>query len=185
MTDSNADVARPVATLIAPGVRRVVAPNAGPFTADGTNTYVVGAGRVAVIDPGPDDAAHVGAILAALAGETVTHIFLTHTHRDHSGALPALAAATGATVRSGGPHRLARALAAGEDNAFAESGDTSHAPDLVIADGERVDGDGWTIEVVATPGHCANHLRPSSSSATATPSCATSSWKNCMRLRNL
>ena len=77
---------------VAPGVRRVLAPNPGPFTFTGTCTYIVGRGEVAIIDPGPDDASHVAAVLAAVEAETVTHLFLTHTHRDHSGALAALKA---------------------------------------------------------------------------------------------
>jgi len=158
MTESSAEAAAAGLRTIAPGVRRIVAPNAGPFTADGTNTYLVGSGHVAVIDPGPDLPAHLAAILAAVAGETVTHIFLTHTHRDHSGALAALADATGATVLSGGPHRLARPLAPGEGNPFEEAGDAGHVPDRTLADGEQVTGDGWMIEALATPGHAANHL---------------------------
>jgi glyoxylase-like metal-dependent hydrolase (beta-lactamase superfamily II) len=158
MTGSRTDAAAAGPTTIAPGVRRIVAPNAGPFTSGGTNTYIVGTGRVAVIDPGPDVAAHVAAILAALAGETVTHILLTHTHRDHSGALAALADATGAMVLSGGSHRLARPLAPGEGNPFEEAGDAGHIPDRALVDGEQVAGDGWMIQALATPGHATNHF---------------------------
>lgn len=143
---------------VAPGVRRLTAPNPGPFTADGTNTYLVGTGSVAVVDPGPDIAAHVDAILAATAGERITHILLTHTHRDHSGALPALVAATGATVLSGGPHRPARPLAPGETGGLDEANDASHVPDRILADGDAIDGDGWQLLAVATPGHAANHM---------------------------
>ena len=139
-------------------VRRLIAPNPGPFTGAGTNTYIVGSGRVAIIDPGPDMPAHIDALLAAVAGETVTHILLTHTHRDHSGALAALRAATGAQVLSGGPHRLSRALFPGEANILDDANDTGHRPDIVLADGDVVDGGGWRIEAVATPGHTANHL---------------------------
>lgn len=143
---------------VAPGVRRLTAPNPGPFTAEGTNTYIVGTGEVAVIDPGPNIAAHVAAILAATAGERITHILLTHTHRDHSGALPALAAATGATVLSAGPHRPARPLAPGETSAHGEANDATHVPDRVLADGDAIVGGGWRLVAVATPGHAANHL---------------------------
>ena len=87
---------------ISPGVRRLTAPNPGPFTATGTNTYVVGSGRVAVIDPGPDIPAHVEALRAAIPGETVSHILVSHTHRDHSGGVAALKEITGATVLSAG-----------------------------------------------------------------------------------
>ena len=97
-----------------PGVRRIVADNPGPFTFKGTLTYIVGRGKVAIIDPGPDDENHIRAVLDAVRGETVTHIFVTHTHRDHSPAVPAIKAATGATVYAQGPHRAARPLNAGE-----------------------------------------------------------------------
>jgi glyoxylase-like metal-dependent hydrolase (beta-lactamase superfamily II) len=143
---------------VAPGVRRLTAPNPGPFTATGTNTYIVGSGRVAIIDPGPDIPAHVDALLATLAGEFVTHILLSHTHRDHSGAVAALKARTGAPVLSGGPHRLSRALMPGEANILDDANDTGHRPDAVLGDGDSVAGDGWRIEAVATPGHTANHL---------------------------
>ena len=142
---------------VAPGVRRLTAPNPGPFTAEGTNTYIVGRGRVAVIDPGPESAAHVAAILAATAGERVTHILLTHTHRDHSGGLAELAAATGATVLSGGPYRPARPLRPDEASPLEEANDTGHAPDRVLADGEEIAGSGWRLVALATPGHAANH----------------------------
>jgi glyoxylase-like metal-dependent hydrolase (beta-lactamase superfamily II) len=144
-------------TEVAPGIRRITAPNPGPFTHTGTNTYIVGSGRVAVIDPGPDIAAHVDALLAALAGETVSHILVTHTHRDHSAAVPALKARTGATVLSGGRHRASRPLGEGEAAALDASGDMGHTPDIVLADGDVVTGDGWRIEAVSTPGHTANH----------------------------
>lgn len=146
------------AVTVAPCVRRVLAPNPGPFTATGTNTYIVGSGRVAVIDPGPALPAHTEALLAALAGETVSHILLTHTHRDHSGAVAALKARTGAAVLSGGLHRPARPLLPGEAHILDDANDTGHRPDVVLADGGTVTGDGWRIEAIATPGHTANHL---------------------------
>ena len=146
------------AALVAPGVRRLVAPNPGPFTATGTNTYIVGSGRVGVIDPGPAIPAHVDALLAAVASETVTHIFLTHTHRDHSAATPAVRSATGAMIVSGGPHRPARPVAAGQTNPLDDASDSSHAPDRSLFDGDVIDGGGWCIETIATPGHTANHL---------------------------
>jgi glyoxylase-like metal-dependent hydrolase (beta-lactamase superfamily II) len=143
---------------VAPGIRRLVADNPGPFTFTGTCAYVVGRGRVAVIDPGPDDAAHVGALVAALAGETVTHILVTHTHRDHSPAARALKAATGAPIWGCGPHMAARELALGEINRLDASADREHAPDRVLAEGDVVEGDGWRLEALATPGHTANHI---------------------------
>ena len=141
-----------------PGVRRVMANNPGPFTFKGTLSYIVGCGKVAIIDPGPDDAAHIGALLDAVRGETVTHIFVTHTHRDHSPAVPAIKAATGATVYAEGPHRAARPLHIGEHNPLDSSGDHDFRPDVQLKDGEVVEGDGWAIEAVTTPGHTANHM---------------------------
>ena len=141
-----------------PGVRRVMANNPGPFTFKGTLSYIVGRGKVAIVDPGPDDAAHIGALLDAVGGETVTHIFVTHTHRDHSPAVPAIKAATGATVYAEGPHRAARPLHIGEHNPLDSSGDRDFRPDVQLKDGEVVEGDGWAIEAVTTPRHTANHM---------------------------
>jgi glyoxylase-like metal-dependent hydrolase (beta-lactamase superfamily II) len=143
---------------IAPGVRRLLADNPSPFTFKGTVSYIVGKGQVAIIDPGPLDEPHIGALLAAVRGETVTHVFVTHTHRDHSPAAARIKAATGALVLAQGPHRPARALNVGEAPALDASNDTGFRPDRTLADGERVAGSGWTIEAVATPGHTANHM---------------------------
>jgi glyoxylase-like metal-dependent hydrolase (beta-lactamase superfamily II) len=140
------------------GVRRVMANNPGPFTFKGTHSYIIGKGKVAIVDPGPDDAAHIGALLDAVRNETVTHIFVTHTHRDHSPAVPAIKAATGATVYAEGPHRPARPLHIGEHNPLEGSGDRDFRPDVTLKDGEVVSGDGWSIEAVTTPGHTANHM---------------------------
>ncbi|RME61898.1 MAG: MBL fold metallo-hydrolase, partial [Alphaproteobacteria bacterium] len=123
----------------APGLRRLVAPNAGPFTYTGTGTYIVGEGDVAVIDPGPAIAGHIAALSSALAGERVGAILVTHTHRDHSPAARALGTATGAPVIGCAP------LAAGAGNGDAEEGlDAAYRPDRVLQDGEEVRGDGWT-----------------------------------------
>src|SRR5690348_17303645 len=143
---------------IAPGVRAIAADNPSPFTFKGTISYIVGRGHVAVIDPGPDDAAHVAALLDAVRGETVTHIFVTHTHRDHSPAAARIKAATGATVLAQGPHRPARPLQTGENARLEASNDIEFKPDRSLADGEIVEGAGWVIEAVATPGHTANHM---------------------------
>jgi glyoxylase-like metal-dependent hydrolase (beta-lactamase superfamily II) len=140
------------------GVRAVAANNPGPFTFKGTMSYIIGRGKVAIVDPGPDDDAHVAALLDAVRGETVTHIFVTHTHRDHSPAVPKVKAATGATVYAQGPHRLARPLHIGETRRLDASADMDFRPDVALADGEVVAGDGWTLEAVATPGHTANHM---------------------------
>src|SRR4030088_1237910 len=139
---------------IAPGIRRIVARNPGPFTFKGTGTYVVGEGEVAVIDPGPELQEHVAALLASLAGERVTHILVTHTHRDHSPAARALQAATGAPTYGFGPH------AGGKrgDPAVAEGGDWGFVADRTTADAARIAGKGWVFEAVHTPGHTSNHL---------------------------
>jgi glyoxylase-like metal-dependent hydrolase (beta-lactamase superfamily II) len=143
---------------LAPSVRAIAADNPGPFTFKGTVTYIVGRDRVAIIDPGPDDAAHVAALLDAVRGETVTHIFVTHTHRDHSPAAAKIKVATGAKVFAQGPHRLARPLHTGEMRRLDASADLDFRPDTALADGETVSGHGWTLEAVTTPGHSANHM---------------------------
>ncbi len=143
---------------VVPGVRRVLADNGGPFTFKGTVTYIIGRGKVAIIDPGPDDEKHIKAVLDAVRGETVTHIFVTHTHRDHSPAVPAIKAATGAKTYAQGPHRASRPLHAGEAPRMEASNDTDFRPDHALADGEVVSGDGFALEGVATPGHTANHM---------------------------
>lgn len=141
-----------------PQVRRVMADNPGPFTFKGTISYIIGKGKVAIVDPGPDDPKHIGALLNAVRNETVTHIFVTHTHRDHSPAVPAIKAATGATVYAEGPHRAARPLHIGEQKRLDHSGDMDFNPDVMLKDGEIVSGDGWSVEAVTTPGHTANHM---------------------------
>jgi glyoxylase-like metal-dependent hydrolase (beta-lactamase superfamily II) len=156
--DKSLDLAPDTVDEVVPGVRRVMANNPGPFTFKGTISYIVGRGNVAIVDPGPDDPAHIGALLDAVRGETVTHIFVTHTHRDHSPAVPAVKAATGATVYAEGPHRAARALHIGEHNPLDASADRDFVPDVALKDGAVVEGDGWRIEAVATPGHTANHM---------------------------
>jgi glyoxylase-like metal-dependent hydrolase (beta-lactamase superfamily II) len=139
-------------------VRRLVAPNPGPFTFTGTCTYVVGDGDVALIDPGPDDAAHVDALLAALKGERIGKIFVTHTHRDHSPAARLLQAATGAEILGCAPFFPARELALGETNKLDAANDLDHRPDRVLGDGETIAGPGYSLRAVATPGHTMNHL---------------------------
>ena len=143
---------------LAPSVRAIAADNPGPFTFKGTVSYIVGRDRVAIIDPGPDDAAHVAALLDAVRGETVTHIFVTHTHRDHSPAAAKIKVATGAKVFAQGPHRLARPLHTGEMRRLDASADLDFRPDTALADGKTVSGNGWTLDAVTTPGHTANHM---------------------------
>ena len=144
--------------LVAPGVRRVLADNPSPFTFKGTLSYIVGRGRVAIIDPGPADPRHTGALLDAVRGETVTHILVTHSHRDHSEGVPALQAATGAETFGEGPHRPARALFIGENARLDAGGDPAFVPDHRIKDGDVIAGDGFALEAIATPGHTANHM---------------------------
>lgn len=138
---------------VSPLVRRVVARNPSPFTFHGTGTYIVGCGRVAVIDPGPLDADHLAALDAALEGETVTHILITHTHRDHSPAAAPLKESCGAPTLGFGPHGTPPGGPGVE-----EGGDHAFDPDERLADGAVVEGDGWTLEAVHTPGHTSNHL---------------------------
>jgi glyoxylase-like metal-dependent hydrolase (beta-lactamase superfamily II) len=146
-----------VAVPAADGVQRITVNNPSPFTFHGTNSYIVGGRSVAVIDPGPEDEAHFQALMAALAGREVSHIFVSHTHRDHSPLAGRLKAQTGAVVVAEGPHRAARPLHAGEANPFAESSDMDFEPDIAIGDGEAIEGDGWRLMALHTPGHTANH----------------------------
>src|SRR4051812_42982718 len=136
---------------LSPLVRRVVAGNPGPFTFRGTCSYIVGRDAVAIIDPGPDLPEHVEALLNAVRHETVTHIVVSHTHRDHSPAARAVKAATGAPIVGCGPHRAARPLAEGEMARMEASGDSEHVPDLEMAEGDAVSGPGWTLQALATP----------------------------------
>jgi glyoxylase-like metal-dependent hydrolase (beta-lactamase superfamily II) len=140
---------RPAA--LSPMVRRVIARNPSAFTFHGTGTYIVGHGDVAVIDPGPARPDHVEALLAAVSGEKVTDILITHTHIDHSPATAALKAATGARTWGFGPHPAAE-----ED--VEEGGDRNFLPDTVLRDGDTVAGNGWTFTALHTPGHISNHL---------------------------
>jgi glyoxylase-like metal-dependent hydrolase (beta-lactamase superfamily II) len=156
--DKTFDLVPDQAKEVAPRVRAMVANNPGPFTFKGTVSYIIGRGKVAILDPGPDDDAHTAALLDAVRGETVTHIFVTHTHRDHSPGVPKVKAATGATVYAQGPHSLARPLHIGETRRLDASADMDFRPDIALADGEVVSGDGWTLEALTTPGHTANHM---------------------------
>ena len=143
---------------VVPGVRRILCNNPSPFTFTGTVSYIVGKGKVALIDPGPADEAHAQALLDAVRGETVTHILLTHTHRDHSPGTARIKAATGATVYAEGPHRASRSAYASETRTTESGGDWDFRPDVTLKDGDIVAGDGWRLEAVATPGHTANHM---------------------------
>jgi glyoxylase-like metal-dependent hydrolase (beta-lactamase superfamily II) len=143
---------------MAPGIVRVTAPNAGPFTFTGTNSFLVGEERVLVMDPGPDDSRHLEALLAAIDGRPVEAILLTHTHRDHSGLARRLRAKTGAPLWSGGPHRLFRPAGWIERRLLARHCDFSLVPERTLKDGDSIAIDGMTLTTLATPGHTANHL---------------------------
>jgi glyoxylase-like metal-dependent hydrolase (beta-lactamase superfamily II) len=173
---------------VTPMIRRVVCDNPGRFTFTGTGTYIVGRGQVAVVDPGPDDDEHVAAVLAAVAGEEVTHILVTHTHRDHSPGARALQTATGAVTFGFGTHPVPPAdeqqrakpttwktlepteeeleelrrsrprRAATSHSDQDEPGDMGFSPDVELGHGDVVAGGTWTIEAVHTPGHISNHL---------------------------
>jgi glyoxylase-like metal-dependent hydrolase (beta-lactamase superfamily II) len=166
MTDDREDIpykrdfeAKPDELLqLSPLVRRIVANNPGPFTFTGTCTYVVGQGRVAIIDPGPDEPEHVAKLLAALGSETIEAILITHTHRDHSPAARALKEATGAAIIGCGPHIRARDLAIGEGKGLDAANDLEHEPDRILHEDEVFEGQGFTLACVETPGHTMNHL---------------------------
>ncbi len=139
---------------MAPGLRRVVANNPGKFTYRGTGTYIVGRGRVAIVDPGPDDADHIEAVLAAVDDEQVEALLVTHTHRDHSPASQAVAEATGAPTYGFGPHPPAD----DDDGKSEERGDLRFVPDAPVVHGDVVEGPSWSFECLYTPGHISNHI---------------------------
>lgn len=143
-----------LAESVDPLVRRVLARNPSPFTFTGTQSYIVGAGaEVAVIDPGPDEAEHLEALIETIGEARVVAICCTHTHRDHSPAATVLRERTGAPVIGCAP------LTLDDDGPRLDAAfDPSYRPDRVLADGEAISGDGWTLEAVATPGHTSNHL---------------------------
>jgi glyoxylase-like metal-dependent hydrolase (beta-lactamase superfamily II) len=155
--DRNFDVPAGAVETVAPLVRRIVAPNPGPFTFTGTCTYIVGTGEVAIIDPGPAIPAHAKAVLEAVKDESVAHIVVTHTHRDHSPGVKAIAAATGAKSYGEGPHRPARPMLLDEKNRLDASGDMEFMPDIRVTDGDLIKGKNYTLEAVLTPGHTMNH----------------------------
>jgi glyoxylase-like metal-dependent hydrolase (beta-lactamase superfamily II) len=147
-----------VADEVRPGVRRILCNNPSPFTFTGTVSYIVGKGNVAIIDPGPDDEAHAAALLDAVRNETVTHILVTHTHRDHSPNTARIKAATGATVYAEGPHRASRPRFESEKHNPESGADRDFSPDVEVKNGDMIEGSAWALEAVATPGHTANHL---------------------------
>ena len=143
---------------VAEGIRRMIANNPGPFTFTGTCTYVVGTGDVSVIDPGPEDDAHLEALLLALRQERIARILVTHTHRDHSPGARRLAQRTGAPILGCTPHRASRVALESETPRLDASADLDHAPDRVLSEGEQIAGDDHVFDVIETPGHTANHL---------------------------
>src|SRR4051794_12223723 len=145
------------AVSVAEGVVRVTVNNPGPFTFHGTNSYIVGREQLAVIDPGPEDEAHLAALIEAIGGRPVSHIFVSHTHRDHSPLASRLKQLTGAPVLAEGPHRPARPLRIGEVNPLDASADTDFAPDMTLTDGAVINGGDWRLQAILTPGHAANH----------------------------
>ncbi|MEI8178145.1 MBL fold metallo-hydrolase [Aestuariivirga sp.] len=152
--DRSFEVTPGSAVQVSPLVRRVLVNNPSPYTFKGTSTFIVGSGQVAVIDPGPDDAVHLAALLDAVRGETVTHILVTHSHADHSPLARRLKAVTGA-----------KTLAYGTVDAPSSSGlrldasiDHDFAPDMTLAEGDVVNGPNWTLEALFTPGHMSNHM---------------------------
>ena len=139
---------------VSPLIRRVIANNPGPFTFTGTGVYIIGHGDVCVIDPGPDLADHFEALKQALEGETVSHVLVTHSHMDHSPLAHPLARWAGCSVLASGeialPTQSEVRLEAGDDTRF--------RPDSPLNDGTLIEGDGWTIEAIATPGHTSGHM---------------------------
>ena len=145
------------AERVSPLVRRVTAPNPGPFTFRGTGTFLVGTAELAVVDPGPDDPRHIDALLKAAEGRRIVKILVTHTHGDHSPAARPLARLTGAPTLGFGPHPAADVLEPAS-SAVEEPGDRDFVPDVTLESGDLVEGDGWTLECLHTPGHISNHL---------------------------
>jgi glyoxylase-like metal-dependent hydrolase (beta-lactamase superfamily II) len=148
--DFDAPYGKPVA--VSPLICRLLAPNPGPFTFKGTGVAVIGKDKVAVIDPGPDDPAHLQSLRDTLRGKRVTHILVTHTHRDHSPAAKHVKQWTGAPAYGFGPH--------GHDTlaGIEEGGDREFVPDVRLRDGDIIEGEGFTFEAVHTPGHTSNHI---------------------------
>ena len=143
-----------ILTRVSPLVRRLIAPNPSAFTFTGTCTYIVGEGDVAILDPGPNDDAHLAALLAAVAGERVAYIVVTHTHRDHSSLAGRLRSDTGAPIVGARPHVARPGAQQGLDAAH----DQAYSPDAALSEGESIAFGGVTLTALATPGHAANHL---------------------------
>jgi glyoxylase-like metal-dependent hydrolase (beta-lactamase superfamily II) len=140
---------------VEPGIRRVIAENPSPFTLYGTGTYILGTGNVAVVDPGPADPGHIEAILDAVAGETISHVLVTHTHMDHSPGCALLKDHTDAPTYAFGPHGAGKLE---EGVPVEEGGDMEFKPDVLVGHGDVIEGGDWSVECVYTPGHTSNHM---------------------------
>ena len=140
-------------TQVSPLIRRLVAPNPSPFTFHGTGTYIVGRNKVAIIDPGPAIASHIHALEKFLETVEISHILVTHNHVDHSPSAHPLKLVTGADI-----YAFAVSEQADIDNHAEEGRDVNFTPDHILRDGDVIEGDGWTLDVVHTPGHLSNHL---------------------------
>ncbi len=143
---------------IAPSISRICAPNASPYTFTGTNSYIVGNDEIAIIDPGPDNDRHFEALLQAINGRKTLSILLTHTHKDHCAAAKQLSQKLDAPIWFGGQHQLSRPKRIFEANLLHRACDWNLRPDKKLKDGDCFKVDDITIKVIATPGHCANHL---------------------------
>lgn len=155
--DRSFDVSPGVTTALSPRIRRVLADNPSPFTFKGTSSFIVGHGQVAIIDPGPDSDTHLAALLAAVKGETVSHILVTHSHLDHSPLARRLKKATGAVIVGHGPVVGQAPPDAGAPGLDA-SIDADFDPDIKLRHGEVISGRDWSLEGVFTPGHMSNHM---------------------------
>lgn len=152
------------AEMLGANVQRILANNPSPMTFRGTNTYLIGSKGLGLIDPGPDDTAHLNAILAALGpNQHISHIFVTHSHVDHSPLAGRLSQITGAKIYAFGDSQsgrspVMRALAASGLSGGGEGVDHGFAPDICLQDKDRVQGDGWALTALHTPGHFGNHM---------------------------
>ncbi|MEH6727775.1 MAG: MBL fold metallo-hydrolase [Hyphomicrobiales bacterium] len=146
-----------MAVDIANGVKRITAPNSGPYTFRGTNTYLIGRKSLAIVDPGPDSDTHLAALVCAISERSVDAIILTHSHLDHTPLTARLKRHTGAPVNAVGPHRPYRVLTAAETEILGRSADLDFVPDHELANGELIEGQDWQLETVLTPGHTSNH----------------------------
>ncbi|KKC41513.1 hypothetical protein WH87_00580 [Devosia epidermidihirudinis] len=147
-----------VPVSLADGLVRITAPNASAYTFTGTNSFLIGHERLALVDPGPSDPVHLAALKAAVAGRLVDAIILTHTHRDHSALATQASAIFNAPLWFGGPHRLSRPLRRFERNPLRKSCDWDLVPARTLVDGETITAGDIAVTVHTTPGHCANHL---------------------------